>query len=174
MQHFSEKYGNRPTGVHGKELPKFAENLREYWKVKTPSETSRDSRKKLFLIRKPEEVDAFDLSESFKSECKNHTRKRIAPLKMCNDTTMKPNQIEPGEIDLNKKFMKNSRWTGYHYVFLQKGQGDFEKNISKSITPDVSKTAKEIKTPKSLIVQRMMKKGGFSPGKDQLRSTGFS
>lgn len=34
IEQFSQKFGKVTIGVHGRELPKFNENVKEYWKAK--------------------------------------------------------------------------------------------------------------------------------------------
>jgi hypothetical protein len=154
MQHFSKTFGNRPLGVHGQELPKFAENCQEYWKNK---ETKRsDSSKKLIVVKTEE-----------KNGLKSDRPRKVEIIK-------KPTEIEVSENLPSKEHNRDSRWSNYHSKFYQKTGFDCEKVITKSATPDVNSQKKTSKPPKLLMVHRMMKRGGFSPGKDQLISTGFT
>ena len=162
--HFSDTFSNRPTGVHGKELPKFSENLKEYWQPKNcPS--SQSSSKKIF--KNPLEKNIFHESEFENSDRKSGINKAYQEI------VLKPNQIEQIPGSPSKEYMKNSRWTNYHYNFIQKTMNEAVKE-SKSFTPDIKTKTKPVKSPKSLIIQRMLKKGNFSPVKDKFRSTGFA
>jgi hypothetical protein len=165
MQHFSETYGKRPIGVHGTELPKFSENLKEYWKQPTPSST-KNSFKKLTIIS---HGDASEANIGGSSE-----RRVSGWKKEKEEEYLKPTQITHAEVVANKEFNRNSRWTNYHYVFMQKSGNEVEKSMAKSTTPDVKKGSKMSSTPKSLIVDRMLRRGNYSPAKEIFRSTGFA
>lgn len=156
MQHFSKTFGNRPIGVHGKELPKFADNLQEYLSLSKVA-SSHSSEKKLEIINSAKTPEPLRPSKEKQQEI-----------------VKKPTEIELLENHSLKEYCRNSRWTTYHYKFLQKSAFDCEKPTTKSITPDVNSKVKAFKMPKSLITQRMLKKGTFSPGKLQLQSSGFT
>lgn len=156
MQHFSKTFGNRPLGVHGKELPKFSENLQEYLNHSKLA-SSQSSEKKLTIINPPK------LSET----------SRI-PKNKKDEIVKKPTEIDLTDISPQKEFCRNSKWTSYHYKFLQKSSFELEKKVTKSATPDICNKVKTFKMPKSLIAQRMLLKGTFSPGKSHLQSSGFT
>lgn len=164
MQHFSDTFGKRPSGLHGVELPKFYENLKEYWNYNSGLKSSYSSVKKLTILNQ----------EKNSGEQYSHRNKKITIQKK-HENFNKPNEIEPGEVNAEKAYCRNNRWTNYHYKFLQKETiEEVEKTVNKSLTPENVGKSKVMKTPRSLIAQRMQKKGSFSPGKDQFRSTGFT
>lgn len=167
MKHFSDTYANRPIGVHGIDLPRFSDNLKEYWKASTPVQTRQSSVKKLQIIKKPCDPIPLTSRSDFANEKKTGKAKAEKPL------MLKPTQIEHSEPSPNKDHMRNSRWTNYHYNFIRKDPVS-DTIYTKSTTPDVKTKLLEVKTPKSLIVKRMQNRGNFSPVKDILRSTGFS
>lgn len=156
MQHFSNTFGNRPLGVHGKELPKYSENLQEYLN-QSKLASSQSSEKKLTIINPAKSSATPRISKNQKEEI-----------------VKKPTEIDLTDINPQKEFCRNSRWTNYHYKFLQKSSIELEKKVTKSITPDIRNKVKTFKMPKSLIAQRMLLKGTFSPGKSQLQSSGFT
>ena len=143
-------------GVHGKELPKFADNLQGYLSL-SKVDSSQSSEKKLVIINSGRNPEPLRLNRDKQQEI-----------------VKKPTEIEPLESHPQKEYCRNSRWTNYHYKFLQKSAFDSEKPATYSITPDVHSKVKVSKMPKSLIAQRMLKKGTFSPGKSQLQSSGFT
>ena len=164
MQHFSDTFGKRPMGLHGVELPKFNDNLKEYWNYNPGLKSSYSSAKKLTI-----------LNQDKSSEEQYSNRDKKIKIQRKNENYHKPNEVEPGDANVEKAFCRNNRWTNYHYKFLQKEAiEEVEKIVVKSSTPEDFSKSKVIKTPRSLIIQRMQKKGSFSPGKDQFRSTGFT
>ena len=46
LEQFSQKFGKVTIGVHGKELPKFNDNIKEYWKLKDGYQETNVSRHK--------------------------------------------------------------------------------------------------------------------------------
>ena len=184
MKHFSETYANRPLGVHGIELPRFSDNMKEYWKAGTPSKSNQQSLKKLVIVNARKNNEINTSVEWDKSRTENLTEfsrafgkppQKIKSLSGESDITPKPTQTEHSETSPNKDHMRNSRWTDYHYNFIQKnGVNLVEKSVSKSVAQELKQKAKEVKTPKALIALRMANRGNYSPLKDQFRSTGFT
>ena len=150
--------------MHGGELPKFSENLKEYWKFDTPRNCNGSFRnikicKNDYIKNAPEkpvEYSSRKLPSSRKYE--------VAP---------KPNEVEHMSCTPSKDFMKDSRWTNYHSNFMQK-YTSVDKPEYSSFTPDIKKRSTSSKTPKNLIIKRMLQKGAYSPVKDQFMSTGFN
>lgn len=164
MEHYSDTFGKRPVGVHGAELPKFNENLREYWKVNPGLKTAHCSAKKLTILNHDKNME---------DEYLNKNKRIIIQKKRENFN--KPNEIEFSGVTSEKEHCRNNRWTDYHYNFYKKEASDEgEKEVNRSCTADSTSKSRQVKTPRSLMAQRMQKKGGFSPGKDQFRSTGFT
>jgi hypothetical protein len=156
MQHFSDTYSKRPVGLHGAELPKFSENLQEYWK-NNETKSSNSSCHKLTIV---------------KQEQNESTRKGFLVKKV--EKFEKPNEIGFWDNQVSKEHCRNSRWTGYHYNFIKKSEEVEERTLTKSTTPEIRKKSRNIKTPKSFITERMNKKNSVSPSKSVFRSTGFT
>lgn len=164
MQHYSKTFANRPLGIHGKELPKFYENFKEYWKKDSNSYRNSSNRKPGVKIDS-EKGSESERSEEFFSKTTRENKFKIVK---------KPTEIDILDCYPTKEHFRDSRWTNYHYKFLQKSMFEVEKVVTKSTTPDVSSNQKASKAPKVLMIHRMIKRGGNSPGKDPLISTGFS
>lgn len=160
IQHFSETYATRPLGMHGKELPKFADNLKEYWKATNPSKSSQSSFKKIELVEK--------INKPLQ-ETPDPTQNKFSK-----NNEYSSSRTQASEVSITKDYMKNSRWTTYHYNFIGKTPTNTSKTREKSKNPHKPQAAKDSKQQKPLIVHRLIHKKTFSPIKDQLRSTGFS
>lgn len=185
MRHFSDTYGKRPIGLHGVELPRFSDNLKEYWKASTPSKSSQNSVKKFLIINKHNEKDSAAEQDTSRTEnisefsrAFGRSPQKINRKSVESNIKPKPTQIEHLEAPPSREHNKNARWTNYHYNFIHKpGMNSVEKTESKSITPEYSqksRDSKDSKASKSLIATRMANRGNYSPGKDQFRSTGFT
>ena len=160
MQHFLKTYSKRPAGLHGAELPKFSENLKEYWKGDKML-SAQSSSNKLTIVKKE------DTGSQDKNNQKTYKIKKPENFE-------KPNEVEFIDSLPSKDFYRNSRWTGYHYNFIKKPNETGERRVTKSTTPEMQSKHRNAKTPKSLISDRMGKKGSNSPSKSLFRSTGFN
>ena len=159
MKHFVQTYSKRPIGLHGAELPKFSDHLKEFWTgVKMLS--SESSSNKITIV-KPDlsSKKAFVIKKADKSE-----------------TVEKPNQLEPPGSSPARDFFRNSRWTEYHHNFFKKSHETSERTVKQSVTPEVQRISRVIKTPKSFLASKAgkAKKASNSPCKSLLRSTGFN
>ena len=173
MRHFSETYGNRPIGVHKQELPKFSDNLKEYWNAKTPDASCQASSKKLYIVNNYKLPEINSESYNYKEKTEK-SRKNKFEKELDKELIIKTSQNESGSTSPSKDYMRNSRWTNYHHNFIQKTPCEIEKSVSKHLNNERKQKVKDFKTAKSLIVQRMLRRGNFSPVRDQFRSTGFS
>ena len=126
------KFSSRPTGVHGAELPKFSEHLKDYWKIKDK------------YIEEPRVKTA-------NSECRpiNETY-TSRPSTANKEITLKPNQINPfakfevnDDIkDIEKRPPSRPRFTQEFYI--NKSPGVSQENIGCAVI-DRGKTTSSLR-----------------------------
>lgn len=160
VEHFEKTFTNRALGIHGKELPKFVENLKEY----------RDG---------SQSFGGKTSTETFENPFSNTKEyHKIEPKS--DEVTIKPNQILHQNFESSKKNNLNSNFSGFHSNFMP------YRNKIQEVAQELQKYAKsniidkkqfrflssnEITPP---ITQRLLQKN-LSPSSKfkSVTSTGF-
>mmetsp|Transcript_7286 Transcript_7286/g.7139 ORF Transcript_7286/g.7139 Transcript_7286/m.7139 type:complete len:213 (+) Transcript_7286:410-1048(+) len=150
-----DKFSKTVTGVHGCELPKYAENTREYWKIgKDFSDVYSEPEKTIQSYR-----------ENYKK------------IEKSQEIAVDPHRMVPSIQMAQNPNARNSRWTTYHNNFYQrkitdsKESPDFKEEIKHRAA---RVTVSQFKGTQSSITQRWENKGSLSPGRQVLRSAGFT
>ncbi|CAG9328894.1 unnamed protein product [Blepharisma stoltei] len=149
------KFSKTVFGVHGCELPKYAENSREYWKIgKDFSDANSELEKTI---------------QSFRENYKK--------IEKSQEIAVDPHRMVPNIQMTQNPNARNSRWTTYHNNFYQrkiadtKDSPDFKEEIRHK-TARVTVT--QFRGTHTSIAQRWENKGSLSPGRQTLRSAAFT
>ena len=164
VTHFEETFGRRTMGIHGKDLPKFEENIQQFLDGDQMARTggASESFDNPFTLREREK-------EYHKLEPKSET------------ITMKPTQIKHNDFESPTTNRINSKWTAFHSNFMpfsMRSQAIYQEHLKLIKTHAGDKkhyrflSTNEITPP---ITQRLLQKN-YSPLSKfkSITSTGFS
>lgn len=189
-EHNQNKFSNVTIGVHGKELPKFNENIKEYWKIKDNyQEEPKNSSQVLYNLQKMNyaPIDKFRESDITGNELpKNpHTLEHKKKVELAE----KPNHVIPyggyvpvenTESDYKQSNVKYRMSTIFGH-FLESAaemginfvkENDKEPKTERTTNPE-SNVSQALEAPKTS--SSIMKKATFrqTVAHNPLRTTGF-
>ena len=159
VNHFEKTFGHRALGIHGRELPKFEENLKGFWR----------------------QEENYDVNEDYDNPFISRGKEYHKIEPKTEDITMKPTQVAHLDFESSDKNRINSRWTTFHGNFMPHGirtQEIYEEHLKLIKTNAAEKkhfrffSTSEITPP---ITQRLLQKN-YSPLSKfkSITSTGFS
>lgn len=163
-----EKFSKTTVGVHGCELPRYAENSREYWKMDEKSQSCENS----FLqtsksFKAAQEHERFE-NDAFKQHY--HVNKHIK------DIPLEPNKIVHSTSISNNPNARNSRWTTYNDNFYDRRASPVAETsfiTDKKHAQKARTTISKFRGTHTSITNRMGQRGSQSPIRQTLRSAGF-
>ncbi|CAG9318387.1 unnamed protein product [Blepharisma stoltei] len=184
MSKLQEVFGSDSNGIRRKELPKFLNNNREYWKNEENERNRENSRKTLWQKRKlggkPESLiidESIPVSPMFDSS-KPHWKIEETPEKIAEKPTrIRHDSYSPESLKNHHK----SSWSKYLLQFSgQNSKSEYQITSAINSQSPVKKIRKQWHTPKKQesysMLNRLINKGNHlsaSPAKRAMLSTGF-